>query len=101
MEYVDIASIGGPPEVELPYNASWFAAFASIRQAVLDRWMKRSAQIYLASSSSAPPLEGCSDVDSDVEDVADNGQDVAPIRVPKVEISWIAYHLSIFELCML
>lgn len=76
--------MGGPPEVELPCNASWFAVFASVRQSVLDRWMKHATQVYLASSSSAPPLEGCSDVDSDLEDIGDHCQDVAPVRVPKV-----------------
>ncbi|KAK9891452.1 hypothetical protein WA026_014685 [Henosepilachna vigintioctopunctata] len=56
-----------PPEIDLPTNASAFASFASIRLAVLDKWMKQASQEYLQSSCSAP-LQDQSEVESDTEE---------------------------------
>lgn len=80
----DVANLSGPPEVELPSNASSFAVFASVRLAVLERWMKQACQIYLSSSSSSPPVDGSSEIDSDSEENTDKTREVPPLRVPKV-----------------
>nr|CAD7579158.1 unnamed protein product [Timema californicum] len=80
----DVAALSGPPEVELPSNASSFAVFANVRLAVLDRWMKQACQIYLSSSSSAPPLDGGSEMESDSEENTDRGRETAPLKVPKI-----------------
>nr|CAD7200761.1 unnamed protein product [Timema douglasi] len=80
----DVAALSGPPEVELPSNASSFAVFANVRLAVLDRWMKQACQIYLSSSSSAPPLDGGSERESDSEENTDRGRETAPLKVPKI-----------------
>lgn len=71
-----------PPEIELPSNASAFAIFASIRLAVLDRWMKQASQDYLQSSCSAP-LQDQSEIESDTEE---NSQSCTytPLKVSKV-----------------
>ncbi|XP_044762914.1 E3 ubiquitin-protein ligase MYCBP2 [Coccinella septempunctata] len=71
-----------PPEIELPSNASAFAVFASIRLAVLDRWMKQASQDYLQSSCSAP-LQDQSEIESDTEE---NSQSCTytPMKVSKV-----------------
>ncbi|XP_018571542.1 E3 ubiquitin-protein ligase MYCBP2-like [Anoplophora glabripennis] len=55
-----------PPEIELPGNASAFAVFASIRLAVLDRWMHHASEEYLHSSYSAPIQDA--EIESDTED---------------------------------
>ncbi|PNF26995.1 hypothetical protein B7P43_G12699 [Cryptotermes secundus] len=80
----DVATLSGPPEVELPSNASGFAVFASVRLAVLERWMKQACQIYLSSSSSSPPLDGSSEIDSDSEENTDKTREIPPLRVPKI-----------------
>lgn len=80
----DVANLSGPPEVELPSNASSFAIFASVRLAVLERWMKQACQIYLASSSSSPPVDGSSEIESDSEENTDKTREIPPLRVPKV-----------------
>ncbi|GLH12984.1 Probable E3 ubiquitin-protein ligase HERC2 [Gryllus bimaculatus] len=81
----DVVPLSGPPEVELPTNASSFAVFASVRLAVLERWMKQACQIYLASSSSLPTVDGAgSDGESDSEDCTDRARESAPLRVPKI-----------------
>lgn len=79
-----MTNLSGPPEVELPSNASSFAVFASVRLAVLERWMKQACQIYLSSSSSFPPIDGSSEIDSDSEENTDKIREVPPLRVPKV-----------------
>uniref|UniRef100_A0A8D8RF51 RCR-type E3 ubiquitin transferase n=1 Tax=Cacopsylla melanoneura TaxID=428564 RepID=A0A8D8RF51_9HEMI len=43
------------PYIELPWNASAFAVFATARLTVLEAWMKQACDIY-TSSSSSPPL---------------------------------------------
>ncbi|KAI5729573.1 hypothetical protein M8J76_004011 [Diaphorina citri] len=43
------------PYIELPWNASSFAVFATARLTVLEAWMKQACDIY-TSSSSSPPL---------------------------------------------
>lgn len=70
-----------PPEMELPGNASSFAVFASIRLAVLDRWMRQANQDYLQSSCSYPILEG--EIESDTEDNSQSSMYV-PMKVSKV-----------------
>lgn len=71
-----------PPELELPGNASCFAVFASVRLAVLDRWMRQASQEYLQSSYGAP-LQSCSEFDSDTEDNSQTSTYV-PVKVSKV-----------------
>jgi hypothetical protein len=83
----DVAALSGPPEVELPGNASSFAVFASVRLAVLDRWMRQACQIYLTSSSSSPPVDGSSEVESDSEENTDKTKETPPLRVPKVTVN--------------
>ncbi|KAJ9574765.1 hypothetical protein L9F63_008079, partial [Diploptera punctata] len=80
----DVATLSGPPEVELPGNASSFAVFASVRLAVLERWMKQACQIYLSSSSSSPPVDGNSEIDTDSEENTDKTKEIPPLRVPKI-----------------
>ncbi|XP_063236464.1 E3 ubiquitin-protein ligase MYCBP2 isoform X2 [Bacillus rossius redtenbacheri] len=79
----DAGAPSGPPEVELPTNASSFAVFASVRLAVLERWTKQACQIYLSSSASAPAGAG-SDQESDSDDNTDKRCDAALLRVPKI-----------------
>lgn len=79
-----ISDVSSPPEVELPGNASNFAAFATVRMAVLECWMKEACEIYLQSSGSSPAT--CVAADSDSEDEicdAEKDQNVPP-RIPKV-----------------
>lgn len=71
-----------PPDIELPGNASSFAVFASIRLAVLDRWMRQASQEYLQSSCSAP-LHDLSEIESDTEDNTQSST-FMPIKVSKV-----------------
>ncbi|KAL3283879.1 hypothetical protein HHI36_018048 [Cryptolaemus montrouzieri] len=71
-----------PPEIELPSNASAFAAFASIRLAVLDRWMKQASQEYLQSSCSVP-LQDQSEIESDTEDNTQSST-YMPLKVSKI-----------------
>ncbi|KAJ8937054.1 hypothetical protein NQ314_012048 [Rhamnusium bicolor] len=81
------------PEIELPGNASAFAVFASIRLAVLDRWIRHASQEYLQSSCSAPTQDQ-SEIESDTED---NSQSSCymPLKVSKV----VGFGLrSVFEL---
>lgn len=56
-----------PPEIELPGNASAFAVFASIRLAVLDRWMHHASEEYLHSSYNHP-IQDLAETESDTED---------------------------------
>lgn len=74
----------GPPDVELPGNASEFAVFSSVRQAVLEAWARKAGQIYLNSSSSVPTLRSSYDGDSDSD--ATEIFHPPPPRVPKVGI---------------
>ena len=88
-----VAAAAGPPLVEICCNASGFAVFANVRQTVFERWLKQATQIYLASSSNAPPLEAGGDLDSDAdgEDAAAGAhasalfRDATPVKVPKVQ----------------
>ncbi|KAG5884565.1 hypothetical protein JTB14_006591 [Gonioctena quinquepunctata] len=70
------------PEIELPGNASAFAVFASVRLAVLDRWMRQASQEYLHSSCSAPTQDQ-SEIESDTEDNSQSTY-LTPIIVSKV-----------------
>lgn len=72
-----------PPELELPGNASCFAVFASVRLAVLDKWMRQASQEYLQSSYGAPLQRSCSEIDSDTEDNSQISTYV-PVKVSKV-----------------
>ncbi|XP_060534839.1 E3 ubiquitin-protein ligase MYCBP2 isoform X2 [Cylas formicarius] len=81
------------PEIELPLNSSGFALFASIRLAVLDRWMKSASQEYLQSSCSIP-VGDHSDFESDTEDNTQSSTYV-PTKVSKVVGLGIR---SVFEL---
>lgn len=72
----------GPPDVELPGNASEFAVFSNVRQAVLEAWARKAGQIYLNSSSSVPTLGSTYDGDSDSD--ATEIYHPPPPRVPKV-----------------
>ncbi|RZF32322.1 hypothetical protein LSTR_LSTR001786 [Laodelphax striatellus] len=75
------AEVCAAPDVELATNASAFAVFASVRLAVLERWMKDACDLHLAASScssaAATPL------DSDAEDASERCQSVTT-RVPKI-----------------
>lgn len=82
-----------PPELELPGNASCFAVFASVRLAVLDRWMRQASQEYLQSSYGAP-LQSYSEIDSDTEDNSQISTYI-PVKVSKV----VGFGLrSVFEI---
>lgn len=71
-----------PPEIELPCNPSAFAVFASIRLAVLDRWMRQASQEYLQSSCSIP-FNDQSEIDSDTEDNTQSSI-YLPLKISKV-----------------
>ncbi|KAG8222420.1 hypothetical protein J437_LFUL008417, partial [Ladona fulva] len=102
-----------PPDVTLPGNASFFAAFATVRMALLDRRNKLAMQAYLASSSSALALSGSQPAlspttaqgvspargtrESDAEDETDINREAA-FRVPKVGIIVGIGLRSVFEL---
>ncbi|KAJ8975749.1 hypothetical protein NQ317_015371, partial [Molorchus minor] len=81
------------PEIELPGNASAFAVFASIRLAVLDRWMRQASQEYLQSSCSAP-LQDQSEIESDTDDNSQSSCYI-PLKVSKVVSLGLK---SVFEL---
>lgn len=68
--------------MELPGNASSFAVFASVRLAVLDRWMRQASQEYLQSSCSAP-LQDHSEIDSDTDENTQSST-FAPLKVSKI-----------------
>lgn len=68
--------------MELPSNASAFAMFASIRLAVLDRWMRQANQEYLHSSYSTP-IQDHSEVESDTEENTQSST-YNPIKVSKI-----------------
>lgn len=70
------------PEMELPGNASSFSVFASVRLAILDRWMRQASQEYLQSSYSAP-LNDHSEIDSDTEDNTQSSSYI-PLKVSKI-----------------
>ncbi|XP_050301011.1 E3 ubiquitin-protein ligase MYCBP2 isoform X2 [Anthonomus grandis grandis] len=74
--------IQGAPEIELPPNASAFAVFASVRLAVLDRWMKNAAQEHLQSSCGMTMVDQ-SELESDTEDNSQSSTYV-PVKVSKV-----------------
>ncbi|XP_024084698.1 E3 ubiquitin-protein ligase MYCBP2 isoform X3 [Cimex lectularius] len=69
-----------PPEIEVAGNASSFAVFSTVRLAVLERWMKEANDLYLTSSSSAPP-QSASNSDSEDENSPPTPQ---PARIPKI-----------------
>lgn len=69
--------------MELPGNASAFAMFASVRLAVLDRWIKYASQIYLQSSCSNPMIDQ-GEIDTDTEDNSQTSSTYVPLRVSKV-----------------
>lgn len=71
-----------PPEMELPPNASAFAMFASIRLAVLDRWMRLANQEYLQSCYSTP-VQDQSEIESDTEDNTQTST-YNPVKVSKI-----------------
>uniref|UniRef100_A0AAR5Q5P7 PHR domain-containing protein n=1 Tax=Dendroctonus ponderosae TaxID=77166 RepID=A0AAR5Q5P7_DENPD len=70
------------PELELPPNASTFAVFASVRLAVLDRWMRTTTQEHLQSSCSFPLVDQ-SEFESDTEDNTQSST-YLPMKVSKV-----------------
>lgn len=73
-----------PPEIELPGNGSSFAVFASVRLAVIERWMRQAAQEYLQSScSNVQSNNDLSEIDSDTED--NSTTTYLPMRVSKVK----------------
>ncbi|XP_017786826.1 PREDICTED: E3 ubiquitin-protein ligase MYCBP2-like isoform X2 [Nicrophorus vespilloides] len=82
LEMMNETDFLNPPEMELPGNASAFAMFASIRLAVLDRWMRQANQEYLQSSCSAPLAEQ-SEIESDTEDNTQSSTYV-PMKVSKI-----------------
>lgn len=82
LELINDNGLLSPPEIELPGNASAFAVFASVRLAVLERWMRHATQEYLQSSCSAP-LHDISEIDSDTEENSQNST-YLPMRVSKV-----------------
>ncbi|XP_043286736.1 E3 ubiquitin-protein ligase MYCBP2 isoform X2 [Venturia canescens] len=59
----------GPPEIDLPSNASAFAVFARVRSSVLDKHARSSSEAFRVSNCSSPPPPELSDtIDSDSED---------------------------------
>lgn len=71
------------PDIELPGNASAFAVFASVRLAVLDRWMQKASQEYLHSSCNIPFQEHQSEAESDSEENSQSSS-FMPIKVSKI-----------------
>ncbi|KAL0280278.1 UNVERIFIED_CONTAM: hypothetical protein PYX00_001618 [Menopon gallinae] len=71
----------GPPEIELPGNASKFAVFANVRQAVLEAWTRKATQTFLNSCASIPTQDNTyeGDSDSDATEIYH-----PPPRVPKI-----------------
>ncbi|XP_034942184.1 E3 ubiquitin-protein ligase MYCBP2-like [Chelonus insularis] len=65
------SSYTGPPEIELSSNASAFAVFASVRDAILEKNSRVSNETFRASTCSSPQppeLSDTIDTDSDDED---------------------------------
>ncbi|KAJ8916890.1 hypothetical protein NQ315_013358 [Exocentrus adspersus] len=56
------------PRIELPKNASAFAVFASVRLAILDRWMYGVNQEHWQSSCNKIPILEQTEIESDTED---------------------------------
>ncbi|KAF5304147.1 hypothetical protein FQA39_LY01932 [Lamprigera yunnana] len=83
LEITNDYEIQTPPELELPGNASAFAMFASVRLAVLERWMRQASQEYLQSSCSNP-IQDQSEIDSDTEDNSQSSSSYIPARVSKI-----------------
>ncbi|XP_025833228.1 E3 ubiquitin-protein ligase MYCBP2-like, partial [Agrilus planipennis] len=84
-----------PPEIELPNNPSAFAVYASVRLAVLDRWMRQANQEYLQSSCVATLHDRNNEMDSDTEDNSQTSSTYVPVKVSKI----VGFGLrSVFEL---
>ncbi|KAF6200667.1 hypothetical protein GE061_005110 [Apolygus lucorum] len=69
-----------PQQIEVAGNASSFAVFSTVRLAVLERWMKEANELYLTSSSCAPP-QSASNSDSEDENSQPSPQ---PPKIPKI-----------------
>lgn len=89
LELINDNGLMSPPEIELPGNASAFAVFASVRLAVLERWMRYATQEYLQSSCSVP-MHDVSEIDSDTEENSQNST-YLPMRVSKVNYIYIYF----------
>lgn len=72
------------PVLELPYNASAFAVFATVRLAILERWMQQASYMVprIGSKVVAIPQEQ-SEIESDTEDNTQSSTDV-PIKVSQM-----------------
>lgn len=66
------------PFLEIRSNPSLFAVFACVRQCVLDKQIRESAQLFIRTSSSR-----ISDTESDDEE--DKSRD-SVVKVPKVNV---------------
>ncbi|KAH0954749.1 hypothetical protein HN011_008203, partial [Eciton burchellii] len=57
-----------PPEIETSCNASAFAVFASVRNAILEKHAKLSSEVYRASNCNSPPPEFSDTIDTESDD---------------------------------
>ncbi|KAK0177732.1 hypothetical protein PV328_001750 [Microctonus aethiopoides] len=75
-------SYTGPPEIELSSNASAFAVFASVRDAILEKNSRYTNETYRISNCNSPQLPELSDTidtDSDDEDRISSTQNLPKI----------------------
>ncbi|XP_035719406.1 E3 ubiquitin-protein ligase MYCBP2-like isoform X2 [Vespa mandarinia] len=56
------------PEIEVSYNASAFAVFASVRSAILEKYARTTSEICRASNCGSPPPELSDTIDSESDD---------------------------------
>lgn len=72
--YAQIGELNGelnynnPPEIETSCNASAFAVFASVRNAILEKYAKLSNEVYRASNCNSPPPELSDTIDTESDD---------------------------------
>ena len=57
-----------PPEIEVATNASAFAVLSNVRNAVLERHLRNTSEVYRSSNCSSPPLDLSDTIDTDSED---------------------------------
>lgn len=84
-----------PPEIETSCNASAFAVFASVRNAILEKHTKLSSEVYRTSNCNSPPpdLSDTIDTESDDEDRISTIQ-----NLPKVKIHMFDIYINLYLL---
>lgn len=70
------------PEIETPCNASAFAVFASVRNAILEKHSKLSSEVYRTTNCNSPPpdLSDTIDTESDDEDRISTIQNLPKVK---------------------